>query len=161
MSVSRAPLKSGTIANAVLAPVGTVSATNPMQTNLGTAELVQSAVITQNSTAAVSCVFYIPALSLISSFSNDVLVAFDSVTSATLSVGATAGGTEYVSGVDVKTTGRIAATHTAAQLLAMSSTAATTQTANVNAYSAVYATITVVGATTAGTVRVTIRYVNP
>ena len=160
MSVSRAPLKSGTIINAVLPPAGTASATNPPVSNLGYAMLTQTGLITQASTAAVSYLFYLPALSQITRCIVDVLVAYDSATSSTLSIGATAGGTEYASGVDCKTAaGRIEPTLTAAQLVSMSSTPATTQTANVNPYSAVYATVTVVGATTAGSVRVTIQYV--
>lgn len=126
--------------------------------NTGYCSLVQTVNLTQNSTSAVSATMYIPAGSIITGFDVDVLTAFDSVTSAVLSIGITAGGTEYVGSVDVKAaTGRIAITYTAAELAAMSGqsvlgvAAATTPP--------VVVTITPTGTTTAGYVHVTMHYV--
>ncbi len=160
MSLSRGPLKAGRIQTGVLAPAGTVSSTNLPVGTVGFAHLVQTGTIVQNSTTAVDYILYLDAGSQITSFQVDVLTAYDSATSATFSAGITSGGTEYVSGVDCKAAaGRIVPAYTGAQLLAMASTATTTQTANVNPYSKIFCTITVVGATTAGTVRVTVHYV--
>lgn len=126
--------------------------------NQGYVTLYQFVGLTQNSTTAVSNTFYIPVGARIISFQFDVLTAFDSATSATLSVGITAGGTEYVSGVNVKAaTGRIAPTHTAAQLAAMDNVSVVGVAAPTTA--PIVATITVVGATTAGYVQVGIHYI--
>lgn len=129
--------------------------------NLGNSLLVQSAVMTQNSTNNVDQTFYIPGLSQMTTIVVDVLTAFDSATSATLTVGLTAGGTQYVTSVDVKVAGRASITFSAAQLLAMSSTALDTTATNASGTptSAVAVRIAPVGATTAGSVRVTVHYV--
>ena len=126
--------------------------------NQGFVRLSQVTDLTQNSTTAVSSTLYIPAGSIIESVVVDVLTAFDSATSATLSVGLTAGGTQYVSGVNVKAaTGRIAITYTAAQLAAMSGQSVLGVAAPTTA--PVVVTITPVGATTAGYVHVTLNYI--
>lgn len=125
--------------------------------NSGFAVLVQSTSITQNSTSAVSSTLYIPAGAQILNFTVDVLTAFNSATSATLSVGTTAGGTEYVSGVNVKAaTGRIAITFTAAQLAAMAGVSVLGVAAPTTA--PVVVTVTPVGATSAGYVVVNMIY---
>ena len=125
--------------------------------NQGYAVLVQSTAITQNSTNAVSSTLYIPAGSEILNFTVDVLTAFNSATSATLSIGLTAGGTEYVSGVNVKAaTGRISITFTAAQLAAMAGVSVTGTAAPTTA--PVVVTVTPVGATSAGYVVVNMIY---
>lgn len=126
--------------------------------NQGNAILFQSTSITQNSTSAVTSELFLPANARIVGFYIDVLTAFNSATSATLSVGITAGGTDYVSGVDVHTAaGRIAPIFTAAQLAAMDGVTL------LGAASAVapplFVTITPVGATSAGYVQVGILYV--
>ena len=109
--------------------------------NQGFAVLTQSTSITQNSTTAVSSTLYIPAGSEIIDFNVDVLTAFNSATSATLSIGLTAGGTEYVSGVNVKAaTGRMAPTYTAAQLAAMNGVTGTGTAAPTPAHVVVYGT---------------------
>lgn len=119
--------------------------------NIGNVSLVQTGTITQNSTTAVDLTFTLPANAQVISTIVDVLTAYDSGTSATLSVGRTSGGTELASGVNVKAaTGRIAVTYTATQL---------TNMANITTNTSVIATVTVVGATTAGLVRVSIHYV--
>jgi len=117
--------------------------------NGGFVVLTQTATITQASTAAVSATFTLPASSQLIDVMVDVLTAFDSVTSATLSVGTAAAGTQYVSGVNAKTAGRAAPTISAAQALAM---------ADITTNTSVVATVTPVGATAAGLVRVTLVY---
>lgn len=119
--------------------------------NLGLCVLSQTALMTQNSTNVVDATFYLPASAQILSFNFDVLTAFNSATSATLSAGTASGGTQYASGVDVKTaTGRIAPTLTATQLTNMS---------DVTTNTTLVVSITPVGATSAGSVRATIIYV--
>lgn len=132
------PIKAGTVRDAPLA-------------NTGYAMLSQTSTFTQNSTTAVDVTFYLPANAQIVSILNDVFVAYDSATSATISAGISTGATTYMSGVDAKTAaGRIAPTYTAAQLTAM---------ANITTNTTLVVTITVVGATTAGNGRVTVNYI--
>lgn len=124
---------------------------NSATPNTGLAVISQTGTITQNSTTAVNLTFYVPANSQILFFFFDVLVVFDSATSATLSAGRTSGGTELASGVNVKAaTGRIAPTLTATQLGNM---------ADVTTNTTVVVTVTPVGATTTGSIRVTMVYV--
>ncbi len=126
--------------------------------NQGKVVLTQFATIAQNSTATVSATVYLPAGAVIQNIIIDVLTAFNSATSATLSVGITAGGTEYVSGVNVKAAaGRIAPTFTAAQLAAMDGMTVLGVAAPITP--PVVVTVTPVGATTAGFVAVSIVYV--
>ena len=124
--------------------------------NQGYVTLIQTTAITQNSTTAVSSTLYIPAGSQIIDFNIDVLTAFNSATSATLTIGTAAAGTQYVSGVNAKTAGRASITYTAAQLAAMSGVTVLGVTAAVSA--PVVVTVTPVGATTAGYLEVTIIY---
>ena len=107
------------------------------KTNAGVSGLVQD------------IAFEIPAGSQLISITPDVLTAYDSATSATLSVGTASGGTQYASGINAKTAGRAAVTVSAAQAAAMD---------DVGASTAVVATITSVGQPTAGLVRVTLMY---
>lgn len=125
--------------------------------NQGTVVLAQFTALTQNSTTAVSSTLYIPAGAQIVSFNVDVLTAFDSATSATLTIGTSAGGTQYVSGVNAKTAGRASITYTSAQLAAMSGV--TTAGVAAPTTAPVVITITPSGATTAGYVEVTVLYV--
>lgn len=124
--------------------------------NQGFARLKQVTNLAQNSTNAVSSTIYIPVGSRISSFDIDVLTAFNSATSATLTIGTTAGATTYVGAVDVKTAGRATVTFTAAQLAAMAGLTVLGAAAPVAA--PVVITITPVGATSAGFVTVAINY---
>jgi len=124
--------------------------------NQGFAVLTQSTAIAQNSTTAVSSTIYIPAGSQIIDFNIDVLTAFNSGTSATLTIGTSAGGTQYVSGVNAKTAGRASITFSAAQLAAMSGVTVLGAAAATSA--PVVVTVTPVGATSAGYVEVTIIY---
>lgn len=93
--------------------------------------------------------FTLPRNSQILNVFVDVLTAYDSATSATLSVGTASGGTQYVSGVNAKTAGRAALTISAAQATAM---------ASITTNTTVVATVTSVGQPTTGTVRVTVHY---
>lgn len=124
--------------------------------NQGYAVLMQTTSITQNSTTAVSSTIYIPAGSQIIDFNIDVLTAFNSATSATLSIGTAAAGTQYVSSVNAKTAGRASITFSAAQLAAMSGVTVLGVTAATSA--PVVVTVTPVGATSAGYLEVTIIY---
>jgi hypothetical protein len=124
--------------------------------NQGYVTLVQTTSITQNSTNAVSSTLYIPAGAQIIDFNIDVLTAFNSATSATLSIGTAAAGTQYVSSVNAKTAGRASITFSAAQLAAMSGVTVLGVTAATSA--PVVVTVTPVGATSAGYVEVTIIY---
>ncbi len=125
--------------------------------NQGFAVLTQSTSITQNSTTAVSSTLYIPAGSEIIDFNIDVLTAFNSATSATLTIGTAAAGTQYVGSIDAKTAGRAAPTYTAAQLAAMNGVSVLGVAAPTTA--PVVVTVTPVGATSAGYVVVTVLYV--
>lgn len=124
--------------------------------NLGYAVLEQETSITQNSTNVVSSTLYIPAGSKIVDIIVDTLTAFNSASTAVLSVGITAGGTEYASSVNVKTAGRVRPTFTAAQLAAMSNVSVLGVAAPTTA--PVVVTVTPTGATSAGYVGVTLVY---
>ncbi len=119
-------------------------------TDQGFCVMAQSASLAQNGTNAVSSTIYVPVGSQLTDFNIDVTTAFDSATSATLTIGTTAGGTQYVASINAKTAGRAAITYTAAQLAAM---------LNVGANTGIVVTVTPVGATTVGTVTVTSYYV--
>lgn len=118
--------------------------------NIGLAVLSQTVLIDFDTTLVQNKTTYLPYGSQIVDVIVDELVAFNSATSATLSVGTTSGGTEYVSGVNVKTTGRKSNSYSAAQLAAMD---------NIGNNGTVVATVTSVGQPTAGQVRVTYLYV--
>lgn len=124
--------------------------------NLGYAVLEQETSITQNSTNAVSSTLYIPAGAKIVDIIVDVLTAFNSATTAVLSVGTAAAGTQYAGSVDAKTAGRVRPTFTAAQLAAMSNVSVLGVAAPTTA--PVVVTVTPTGATSAGYVRVTLVY---
>jgi hypothetical protein len=131
--------------------IGTVFPENYPTSNTGTVNLVQQVTLTQNSTNAVSSTFYLPAGASILDWFIDNNPAWDSATSATLTIGTAAAGTQYVSGVNAKTSGRVAPTLSTTQLTNASSIPA--------ASPAVVVTVTPVGATTTGTTRVICRYV--
>ena len=79
----------------------------------------------------------------------DITVAWNSVTSASLTVGNAAGGAQYVTAADAKTGGRVAQTPTIAQLLAMSDITTNTR---------VYIRVAQAGNTSAGQAVVTAVY---
>lgn len=67
---------------------------------------------------------YIPTNSVITNIYSDVDVVYNQGTSAAITVGTAAGGTQYVTTLDIKTAaGRVNPTFTAAQLLAMNAAA--------------------------------------
>ena len=107
------------------------------KTNAGVSGLVQD------------ITFELPPGSQLIAIIPDVLTAYDSATSATLSVGTTSGGTQYASAINAKTAGRAAVAVSAAQAAAMD---------DIGTSTSVVATITSVGQPTAGLVRVTLQY---
>lgn len=136
----------------------TGSTTDPF--NQGFVQLSQIANIKFNATLTSQVLINIPAGSQITSFLVNVLTAFNSGTSATLSAGITSGGTDYMSGVDCKaSTGRISPTFSAAQLAAMSGQSVTGVASPIAAPGNVYLTITSVGQPTAGYVNVVVNYI--
>jgi hypothetical protein len=127
--------------------------------NVGTTVLTQQTPITFDATLVQNATFYIPAGSRIVNIFVDVITAYNSATSATLTVGKTSGGTEYASGVNAKTSGRTTPTFTTTQLTNMQSTPIDVAAANSQqASSAIVVTVTSVGQPTAGTGFVTVQY---
>lgn len=118
--------------------------------NIGQAYLAQTALINFDATLVQNATFNIPTSSQIVDFYVDVLTAYNSATSATVSAGITTGGTEYLSAVSAKTAARRPNAFSAAQLAAMD---------DVGTNRTVVATVTSVGQPTAGQVRVTLLYV--
>lgn len=134
----------------------TGSTTDPF--NQGFARLSQSVNIAFNATLVSQALINIPPGTRIESFLVDTLTAYNSASSATFSAGVTSGGTDYVSGVSVKSTGRAAITYTAAQLAAMSGQSIAGVAAPIAAPGNLYLTITSVGQPTAGYVTVSVLY---
>lgn len=120
--------------------------------NVGLAQLQQTITVQANSTAAVTGILYVPYGSQLADFNIDVLTAW-TATTATITIGSAAAGSQYVSALSVKTGGRFASeaslVFTSAQLTAMQ---------NVGANTAVYFTVTSTGATSIGTVFLTMFY---
>jgi hypothetical protein len=122
----------------------------PGGNNIGLAVLSQTFLIDFDATLVQTRSVLLPVNSQIVNIFCDVLTAYNSATSATLTVGTAAAGTQYASGVNAKTAGRTTPTFTAAQLAAMDDTGTN---------EGVFATVTSVGQPTAGQVRVTVNYV--
>lgn len=118
-------------------------------TGVGTAVFSQTALIDFNATLTSEAVFALPKDGQIVDVVVDVLTAYNSATSATLTVGSASAGTQYAGSVDAKTAGRVRPTFSAAQLAAMD---------DIDGNTSVYATITSVGQPTAGSARVTVLY---
>lgn len=118
--------------------------------NLGFVVLSQTVLINFDATLVQNATVNLPFGSQILNVVVDVLTAYNSATSATLTVGTASAGTTYVSGVNAKTAARTTPTFTAAQLTSM---------ANIGSTGPVVATVTSVGQPTAGQVRVTYLYV--
>lgn len=123
--------------------------------NQALVQIQRSFIIPLSTTGLVTEVaFFIPPSAQISDIIVDVLTVSNAATSSTLSVGNVSSGTQYASGVDVKSAaGRIRPTFTAAQLAAM----AGYTTAGVAAPNAgpVFIDITSVGQPSAGVVFIT------
>jgi hypothetical protein len=118
-------------------------------TGVGTALLSQTSLVTYDADLVAEAQFVLPAGAQITSFNIDTLTAYNSATSATLTIGSASGGSQYVGSVDAKTAGRAAPTLSAAQLTAM---------ANIGTNTTVFATVTSVGQPSAGNTRVTVFY---
>ena len=118
-------------------------------TGVGTAVFSQTALINFDTDLVQEAVFVLPKDGQIVDVVVDVLTAYNSATSATLTVGSASAGTQYAGSVDAKTAGRVRPTFTAAQLAAMD---------DIEGNTSVYATITSVGQPTAGSARVTVLY---
>jgi hypothetical protein len=118
--------------------------------NLGFAVLTQTVLLNFDATLVQNATVNLPFGSQILNIVVDVLTAYNSATSATLTVGTASAGTTYASGVNAKTAARTTPTFTAAQLTSM---------ANIGNTGPVVATVTSVGQPTAGQVRVTYLYV--
>lgn len=131
-------------------PLKAGTAKDGANANIGAVVLAQSAVIDVDADLTQEAIFNVPAGAQLVDFVVDVLAAYDSATSATLTIGSASAGTEYAGGINAKTAGRATLSHSAAQLAAMD---------DVGANTAIYATVTSVGQPTAGQVRVTARYV--
>jgi hypothetical protein len=138
---------SGPVATFTHQPDGTSSG----YSDQGLVVLGQTATLLQNGADTnVNAIIYLPANAQITDFLIDNLTQWDSATSATLSIGTAASGTQYVGSINTKSAGRQAPSYSSAQLTAM---------ANVAANVGVFITVTVVGATTAGKTLVTVRYI--
>lgn len=111
----------------------------------------QIALAVATGTGAVTGTCYIPIGAQILDILVDTTTVWNSGTSDTLSVGTAAAGTQFASGVDVKTSaGRVRPTFTATQLTNMEGVAAPAE---------IFATVTQVGtAATTGATLVTILY---
>ena len=109
----------------------------------------QTSTISFDATLVQNATFTLPANTQIIDFYVDVTTAYNSATSATLSAGTASGGTQYLSSIDAKSTGRKANGYSAAQLTAM---------ANISTNTSVVVTVTSVGQPTAGAGRITILY---
>lgn len=131
-------------------PIETGTGLDNTGADTGTVVLSQTALINFDATLVQNATFTLPANAQIVDFYADVLTIFNSATSATLSAGTASGGTQYLSGVSVKTAARRPNAFSAAQLAAMDDIGTTT---------ALVATVTSVGQPTAGQVRVTVLYV--
>ena len=118
-------------------------------TGVGTAVFSQTALIDFNATLTSEATFVLPKGGQIVDIVVDVLTAFNSATSATLTVGTASAGTQYAGSVDAKTGGRVRPTFSTAQLAAMD---------DIGTSTTAYATVTSVGQPTAGQVRVTVTY---
>jgi hypothetical protein len=141
-------------------PIKAGTVRNNKYNNVGFTVLRQTELVTFNTTLKSENIIYLPSGSNILNVAVDVITAFDSATSATLTIGKTSAGTDYVSGVNAKTAARTIPTFTAAQLLAMQSTPVdiSSSVTGEAPCSILYTTITSVGQPTAGSVYVTIQY---
>ena len=122
---------------------------DPSGRGVGSSVMSQTALINFDTDLVQGAVFVLPMEGQLVDIVVDVLTAFNSLTSATLTVGSASAGTQYAGAVNAKTAGRVRPTFTAAQLAAMD---------DIGANTSVYATITSDGQPTAGSARVTLLY---
>lgn len=130
------PLKAGDVREGATANVGFAVMTQ-------TVEIVRDATLVQNGT------IYLPANAEILGINSITQVAYDSATSATLSVGYTSGGTEFAGSVNVKNAGNQAASPSVAQGVVWR---------NITTNTTLVATVTSVGQPTVGKVTVVVTY---
>jgi hypothetical protein len=122
-------------------PIGALS-------DAGSVVLAQTITLQAATAANVDGQFVLPANARIIEFNGDSTVAW-TATTASLTIGKTAGGTDYVTGFDVKTVTRgPTAALTATQLA----------NCDIGANTTVYVRVASTGANTTGTTRVTVRY---
>lgn len=155
MTTFQAPLRvgTGTKKDSYVQPTSNVTGLTGSGNDLGGVQLVQSGYVTFKAATLVNdLTFILPANSAIQNILVDTLTAYDSATSAGLTVGTASAGTQYMSSVDVKSTGRETQSLSAAQLLAMS---------NIGTNTSVIVTVTSVGQPTTGNVFVQIQYTPP
>lgn len=123
-------------------------------TGVGTAVLSQTSLInfvaeSGGGSDNVDATLVLPAGGQIVSIFVDTLTAWDSVTSAGLTIGTTAGGTEILGSSDVKSNGRETTAPTAAQLAVWD---------DIGSTNTLYVRVAQVGNTSAGQARVTVLY---
>ena len=120
--------------------------------NVGYAVFAQSVVVSALAAAGnnnVDVSLTVPRGAQIHSINVDTLTAWDSVTSASLTIGTTAGGAEFYDATDVKTNGRETTTITAADLGLWQ---------DVGATNTLVIRVAQTGTTAAGQARVTVLY---
>jgi hypothetical protein len=118
-------------------------------TGVGTGLLSQTALVNFDATLVQGTTFSLPKNAQVVDIVVDVLTAYNSATSATVTVGTAAAGTQYAGAVDGKTAGRVRPTFSAAQLAAMD---------DIGTSTTMHVTATSVGQPTAGQFRVTVLY---
>jgi len=132
--------------------------------NVGSVQLAQVIQVPVNTVGltATSTPIYIPAGSQIVDIRITTSVAYDSATSATLTVGKTAAGTEYAGG-NAKTAGLVTTTVTAAQATnwLATPTDVTSVTTGTFPASTIYAQVVSVGQPTVGNAVVIVEYIQP
>ena len=101
---------------------GDKQAGTPGGANVGLAVLAQQVTLQRDATLVQTATINLPAGSQILDIIPDVVVAYDSATSAGLTVGTPGAPPAYVAGVNAKTIGRAAPVFTGGQLLAMNPT---------------------------------------
>lgn len=141
-------------------PVRAGNIRNNAYKNVGSAILSQSTQVPFNATlTSTSTPIYIPAASQIIDIRITTTVVYDSATSATLTVGKTAAGTEYAGG-NAKTAGLVTTTVSAAQAANWLSTPSDVTSTTTGSFptSVIYAQIVSVGQPTAGNAVVTVLY---
>ena len=118
-------------------------------TGVGTALFSQTALVNFDTDLVQEAVFTLPVNAQIVDIVVDVLIAYNSATSATITAGSASAGTQYGGAIDGKTAGRVSPTFSAAQLAAMN---------DIGTSTSLYVTATSVGQPTAGQFRATVIY---
>lgn len=126
--------------------------TNPSEygSDVGYATFVRTATLQAATAATVDATISVPKNCQIVSITADTSVAWTASGAVTFTAGITAGGTEYVTSIDLKTVVRGSGTLTAAQVAAMANVGTNT--------SVVVRATTASGANATGTTRVTVLY---